>query len=72
MRGVLDELQRANWAFGTPRFYDYGNRPVLFTHFGGITAVPGGFNLAAASSAEASSMAFVAVTGGIAWLPCRC
>jgi hypothetical protein len=28
-------------AFGTPQFYNYGNTPQLFTHFDGITAVPG-------------------------------
>jgi hypothetical protein len=32
-----------------------------FTHFGGITAVPGGFHLVALSSAQDSSLAFVPV-----------
>jgi hypothetical protein len=50
--------------FGPPRFYTYGNAPALVTHFDGITAVPGGFNLATISSAQASSMAFVPTTGG--------
>jgi hypothetical protein len=35
----------------------------LVTHFDGITAVPGGFNVVAISSAQASSMAFVPTTG---------
>jgi hypothetical protein len=46
-------------AFGTPRFYSYGNRPASVTHFEGITAVRGGFNLVAISSAQAASMVFV-------------
>ena len=50
--------------FGLPRFYRYGNAPAALTHFDGITAVPGGFNLVAISSAQASSMAFVPATGG--------
>lgn len=51
-------------AFGEPAFYTYGNAPALVTHFDGITAVPGGFNLVAVSSAQSSSMAFVPATGG--------
>jgi hypothetical protein len=47
--------------FGKPKYYRYGNAPALFTHFDGITAVRGGFNLVAISSAQASSMAFVPV-----------
>ena len=39
--------------FGTPKYYSYGNAPALVTHFDGITAVPGGFNLVAISSAQA-------------------
>ncbi len=49
--------------FGKPRFYSYGNTPALVTHFDGITAVPGGFNLVAISSAQASSLAFIPATG---------
>ncbi len=50
-------------AFGKPKYYSYGNAPALVTHFDGITAVPGGFNLVAISTAQASSMAFVPVPG---------
>jgi hypothetical protein len=63
--------------FGMPRYYSYGNAPALFTHFDGITAVPGGFNLVAISSAQASSMAFVPVRararsfGRATWFPVR-
>lgn len=51
-------------AFGEPAFYSYGNAPARFTHFDGITAVPGGFNLVAISSEQASSLAFIPATGG--------
>jgi hypothetical protein len=64
MRAFLMNYNEQTGAFGKPRFYDYGNTPVLFTHFDGITAVPGGFNLATISSAQDSSMAFVPVTSG--------
>jgi hypothetical protein len=50
--------------FGQLRFYSYGNAPALITHFDGITAVSGGFNFVAVSSAQQSSMAFVPTTGG--------
>ena len=64
MRAFLMNYNEQTGAFGKPRFYNYGNSPVLFTHFDGITAVPGGFNLAAVSSAQASSMAFIPATRG--------
>ena len=63
-RAFLMNYNERTGLFGPPRFYSYGNAPALFTHFDGITAVPGGFNLVAISSAQASSMAFVPATGG--------
>jgi hypothetical protein len=62
-RAFLMNYNERTAAFGKPKYYSYGNRPALVTHFDGITAVPGGFNLVAISSAQASSMAFVPVTG---------
>ena len=61
--------------FGKPKYYSYGNHPALFTHFDGITAVPGGFNLVAISSAQAASLAFIPVStrhgsfGAARWYP---
>ena len=62
-RAFLMNYNERTGRFGRPRFYSYGNAPAAFTHFDGITAVPGGFNLVAVSSAQASSMAFVPATG---------
>jgi hypothetical protein len=62
-RAFLMNYNERTGAFGKPKYYTYGNAPALVTHFEGITAVPGGFNLVAVSSAEAASMAFVPVTG---------
>jgi len=62
-RAFLMNYNERTGTFGKPAYYSYGNAPALFTHFDGITAVPGGFNLVAISSAQASSMAFVPVTG---------
>ena len=64
MRAFLMNYNEQTGAFGRPRFYNYGNTPQLNTHFDGITAVPGGFNLATISSAQASSMAFIPATPG--------
>ena len=47
--------------FGPPKYFSFGHGPALVTHFEGITGVPGGFNLVAGSTAQASSMAFVPV-----------
>ncbi len=63
-RAFLMNYNERTGRFGLPRFYNYGNAPALFTHFDGITAVPGGFNLATISKPQASSMAFVPTTGG--------
>ena len=62
-RAFVMNYNERTGAFGKPKYYTYGNAPALVTHFEGITAVPGGFNLVAVSSAEAASMAFVPVTG---------
>ena len=62
-RAFLMNYNERNGRFGLPRFYSYGNAPTPLTHFDGITAVPGGFNLATISTAQASSMAFVPTTG---------
>jgi hypothetical protein len=62
-RAFLMNYNERTGHFGKPAFYSYGNAPAPVTHFDGITAVPGGFNLVAISSAQASSMAFVPVTG---------
>jgi len=64
MRAFLMNYNERTGAFSAPQFYNYGNTPQLLTHFDGITAVPGGFNLATISSAQASSMAFVPATDG--------
>ena len=63
-RAFLMNYNERTGRFGKPRFYSYGNAPALLTHFDGITAVPGGFNLVAISTAQASSMAFIPATGG--------
>jgi hypothetical protein len=72
-RAFLINYNERTGAFGKPKYYTYGNAPALVTHFDGITAVPGGFNLVAVSSAEAASMAFVPVTrrsfGRATWYP---
>jgi hypothetical protein len=74
-RAFLMSYNEATGAFGRPRYFSYGNRPALATHFDGITAVPGGFDLVAISSAQDASMAFVPVSardgsfGPATWYP---
>jgi hypothetical protein len=60
-RAFLMSYSERTGTFGRPRYFTYGNAPALFTHFDGITAVRGGFDLVAVSSAQAASMAFVPV-----------
>jgi CHRD domain len=61
-RAFLMNYNERTGRFGKPKYFSYGNVPTRFTHFEGITAVPGGFNLVAMSSAQASSLAFVPVS----------
>jgi hypothetical protein len=63
-RAFLMTYNERTGAFGISAFYTYGNAPALFTHFQGITGVPGGFNLVVQSSAQSASLAFVPATGG--------
>jgi hypothetical protein len=47
--------------FGAPEYFSYGNHRDIDTHFEGITAVRGGFNLVALSAPQGASMAFIPV-----------
>ena len=60
-RAFLMNYNERTGRFGRPKYFSYGNAPTRFTHFDGITAVPGGFNLVAVSSAQDASLAFVPV-----------
>ena len=51
-RGFLVNYNERTGEFGRPKYFTAGNTPGLVTHFEGITAVPGGFNLATMSSAQ--------------------
>ncbi len=62
-RGFLINYNERTGAFGRPAFYTYNNRPAIFTHFEGITAVRGGFNLVAMSNGHSPSLVFIPVRG---------
>jgi hypothetical protein len=62
-RGFLVSYNERTGAFGRPAFYSYNNRPAKLTHFEGITAVRGGFNLVAMSSGHSPSLVFIPVRG---------
>ena len=61
-RAFLMNYNERTGRFGAPKYFSFGHGPALVTHFEGITGVPGGFNLVAGSTAQASSMAFVPVS----------
>jgi hypothetical protein len=74
-RAFLMNYNERTQTFGKPKYFSYGNAPALVTHFEGITAVQGGFNLVAISSAQEASMAFVPANirqgffGAARWYP---
>jgi hypothetical protein len=76
-RAFLMNYNERTGTFGKPKYYSYNNHPALFTHFDGITAAPGGFNLVAISSAQASSLAFIPASarhgsfGAARWSPVK-
>lgn len=46
-RAFLMNYNERTGIFGARRYFSYQNKPTLLTHFEGITAVPGGFNVVA-------------------------
>jgi hypothetical protein len=62
-RGFLINYNERTGAFGRPAFYTYNNKPAIFTHFEGITAVRGGFNLVGMSTGHSPSLVFIPVRG---------
>ncbi len=62
-RGFLVSYNERTGAFGRPVFYSYGNRPAKYTHFEGITAAPGGFNLVAMSAGHDPALVYIPVRG---------
>jgi hypothetical protein len=62
-RGFLVNYNERTGRFGRPSFYNAGNTPRVVTHFEGITAAPGGFNLVAMSSGASPWLAYIPVRG---------
>ena len=58
-QGILEDYDSATGTFSHLTFYSANNVPGVVTHFEGITAVPGGFNLVATTD---SGPAFASVT----------
>ena len=61
-RGFLVNYNERTGAFGRPAFYSYGGL-AIFTHFEGITAVRGGFNLVAMGSGHSPALVFIPARG---------
>ena len=59
-RGFLINYNERSGRFGRPFFFTYFNRPVA-THFEGITAVPGGFNLVSMQAGHGPALAHIRV-----------
>ena len=62
-RGFLINYNERTGAFGRAAFYTYNNKPVIFTHFEGITAVRGGFNLVGMGLGRSPALVFIPVRG---------
>ncbi len=62
-RGFLINYNERTGAFGRPAFFVNNNRPTAITHFDGITAVRGGFNLVSVSNGHSPALVFVPVRG---------
>jgi hypothetical protein len=62
-RGFLINYNERTGAFGRPAFYVNNNRPTAFTHFDGITAVRGGFNLVSISNGHSPALVNIPVRG---------
>jgi hypothetical protein len=62
-RGFLINYNERTGAFGRPAFYVNNNRPTAITHFDGITAVRGGFNLVSISNGHSPALVNIPVRG---------
>ena len=62
-RGFLINYNERTGTFGRPAFYVNNNRPTAITHFDGITAVRGGFNLVSVSNGHSPALVFIPVRG---------
>jgi hypothetical protein len=70
-RAFLMNYNERTGAFGARRYFSYRNKPTLLTHFEGITAVPGGFNVVAQTADDQEGMGFIAVNRRGAFAPAR-
>ena len=70
-RAFLMNYNERTGAFGARRYFSYRNKPTLLTHFEGITAVPGGFNVVAQTADDQEGMGFIAVNRHGAFGPAR-
>jgi hypothetical protein len=62
-RGFLINYNERTGAFSRPSFYVNNNRPTAITHFDGITAVRGGFNLVSISNGHSPALVNIPVRG---------
>ncbi len=60
-RAFLMNYNERTGIFGARRYFSYQNKPTLLTHFEGITAVPGGFNVVAQTANDQVGMGHIAV-----------
>ena len=70
-RAFLMNYNERTGAFGARRYFSYRNEPTLLTHFEGITAVPGGFNVVAQTADDQEGMGFIPVNRHGAFGPAR-
>lgn len=70
-RAFLMDYNERTGVFGARRYFSYRNQPTLLTHFEGITAVPGGFNVVAQTANDQEGMGFIAVNRRGAFGPAR-
>ena len=70
-RAFLMNYNERTGTFGARRYFSYRNKPTLLTHFEGITAVPGGFNVVAQTADDQEGMGFIAVNHHGAFGPAR-
>jgi len=60
-RAFLMNYNERTGIFGARRYFSYGNKPTLLTHFEGITGVPGGFDVVAQTANDEEGMGYIAV-----------
>jgi hypothetical protein len=70
-RAFLMNYNERTGTFGARRYFSYGNKPTVLSHFEGITGVPGGFNVVVQTGSDKVALGSIPVHRDRSFGPAR-